>query len=54
MMTFEKSADQLRKEDIERRALEAAAKALEQRAGNEVYQRAWKAAARVIRSLMPS
>lgn len=44
---------ELERDEAVRKALESAAKTLEDRAGNEVYQRAWKAAARVIRSLMP-
>jgi len=32
-------------------ALEEAAKRLESRSGNEIYQKAWRAAARVVRQL---
>lgn len=53
MITFEKSPEQLIREDIERQALEAAAKALETRAGNSLYEKAWKAGAKLVRSLKP-
>lgn len=51
LMLIEKSPEQLEREDIARQALETAARTLEQRAGNEIYQRAWRAAAKVVRSL---
>lgn len=44
---------ELERTDAARKALERAAEALEVRSGNDVYQRAWKAAARLIRSLKP-
>ncbi len=48
---IDKTPEQLEREDIARQALETAARTLEQRAGNEIYQRAWRAAAKVVRSL---
>ena len=48
-----KTTEQLREEEAARRALEAAAKAIESRAGNAVYRRAWVIAAEVIRSMKP-
>lgn len=50
---FEKTPAQLERESIERQALEAAAKKLEQEAGNNLYMQAWKRAARIVRSLKP-
>lgn len=44
---------ELERTDAARKALERAAEAVEKRSGNDVYQRAWKAAARLIRSLKP-
>lgn len=44
---------QLEREDAARRAIEDAAKALETRAGNSLYEKAWKAGAKLIRSLRP-
>jgi len=52
-MTIDKTAEQLRDEEIIRRVLERAAKAVEERSGNAVYKRAWVIAAEVIRSLKP-
>jgi hypothetical protein len=49
---FEKTAEQLRKEDIERQALEAAAKHIESQTYlSDAYQKAQKAFARAIRNL---
>lgn len=48
-----KTAEQLAREDIERQALEAAARKLESLNGNEVYSRAWKRAAETVRSMKP-
>lgn len=48
-----KTTEQLREEEAARRALEAAAKAIESRAGNAVYRRAWVIAAEIIRSMKP-
>lgn len=42
---------ELERDDAARAALEAAARALEERAGNRLYEKAWKAGARLIRSL---
>jgi hypothetical protein len=50
---IDKTLEQLRDEEVARRALEAAAKAVESRAGNAVYRRAWIIAAEVIRSMKP-
>lgn len=52
-ITFEKTGDQLARESIERQALEAAAKRIEQQAGNTLYLKAWKRAAQIVRSLKP-
>ena len=41
----------LERTNAERDALERAAQGLEKRAGNEIYRRAWKAAARYLRAL---
>lgn len=46
-----KSPEQLAKEDLVRQTLEEAASRLETRAGNEIYTKAWRAAAKFIRSL---
>lgn len=48
-----KTPEQLREDELVRRALEAAAKAIEARSGNRLYTRAWVIAARVIRSMKP-
>jgi hypothetical protein len=48
-----KPLDQLEREDIARQALEAAARRLEERAGNSVYMKAWKIGARLIRAMKP-
>lgn len=40
---------ELEREDAARKALEDAANALEMRAGNELYQRAWRRAADFLR-----
>lgn len=52
-MTIDKTAEQLRDEEIARRWLEEAAKALEARSGNAVYKRAWIIAAGLIRKMKP-
>lgn len=52
-MTIEKTPEQLRDDEIQRRTLEAAAKALEARSGNKLYMRAWEIGAEVIRSMKP-
>lgn len=44
---------ELERKDAAREAIEAAAKALEERAGNKLYEKAWKAGARLIRTLKP-
>lgn len=46
--------DQLERDDIARQALEAAAKLLEQRSGNGVYQKAWQIGAKLIRGMKPA
>lgn len=48
-----KTFEQLAREDVERQALEAAARKIEALSGNEIYQRAWRKAAHVIRSEKP-
>lgn len=48
-----KPVSQLEREDIERQTLEAAAKRIDNLSGSEVYQRAWKRAAEIVRSLKP-
>lgn len=48
-----KTLDQLRDEEMIRRTLEAAARCIEQQSGNEVYERAWKRAAELVRSMKP-
>lgn len=48
-----KTAEQLAREDVERQALEAAARKIEGMAGSEVYQRAWKRASEIVRSMKP-
>jgi hypothetical protein len=57
MISFEaikpKPAEQLEREDIARQALETAAKTLEGQATNPMYEKAWRAAARLVRSLKP-
>lgn len=53
MIVFEKTPNQLERESIERQALEAAAKRIEEEAGNSVYVAAWRRAARIVRSLKP-
>lgn len=52
-MTIDKTTEQLRDDEIMRRTLEAAARAIEGRSGNALYQRAWEIAAEVIRSMKP-
>lgn len=52
-MTIDKTAEQLRDDEIVRRALEAAAQTLEARGGNAVYKRAWIIAAELIRKMKP-
>lgn len=52
-MTSDKSPDQLAREDIERRTLEAAAKLLEETHTNRIYKAAWRAAAKMVRQLKP-
>ncbi len=52
-MTSEKTVEQLQREDLERQVLEAAAKRIEALRGSEVYERAWKRAVEIIRSLKP-
>lgn len=52
-MTIVKTTQELRDDEIARLALEKAAKAVEGRAGNQVYKRAWIIAAEVIRNLKP-
>lgn len=49
-----KSAEQLAREQIQREILEAVAKHLERKIGNEVYRWAWKAAAKDIRAMKPA
>lgn len=46
-----KSPERLAQEDIARQALEAAAIELERRSTNELYAKAFKAAAKIIRSM---
>ena len=53
IIMFEKTPAQLEREEIERQALEKAAKSLEDQAGNTIYLQAWKRAARIVRSLKP-
>lgn len=53
-MIIDKSLEQLTQEEIQRQALEAAAKKLEEQTfKGEGYRKALKAAARVVRSLKP-
>lgn len=47
----EKSPEQLAKEDLVRQALDAAANELERRSTNEMYAKAFKAAAKIVRSM---
>lgn len=47
----DKSPEQLAKEDLVRQALDAAACELEKRSTNELYAKAFKAAAKIIRSM---
>lgn len=49
----QKSPEDLLRESTVRITLERAAQRLERQAGNELYQRAWKTAAKVIRSMKP-
>ena len=44
---------ELERNDAARSALEIAAEALETRAGNKLYEKAWKAAAKLVRALKP-
>lgn len=48
---IEKSPDQLAKEDLVRQALDAAASELERRSTNELYAKAFRAAAKIVRSM---
>ena len=48
-----KTPEDLIREDIERCTLEMAARRIEALAGNEIYTRAWKRAAELVRSLKP-
>lgn len=50
---YGKTKDQIIAEEIERRALERAAQKIEAQAGNAIYEKAWKAAAKLVRSLKP-
>jgi hypothetical protein len=47
----EKTVDQLQREDVERQALEEAARRIESLAGNELYRKAWAKAAKAVRAL---
>lgn len=53
MIQFEKTPEQLEREDIVRQALEEAAKRVETKAVGFNYAKAFRAAARYIRSLKP-
>lgn len=48
-----KSAEQLAREEVMRQTLEMAAARVEQQAGSDAYERAWRRAAALIRSLKP-
>lgn len=48
-----KTVEQLYREDSQRQALEAAAKKIEALQGSEVYERAWRRAVEIIRSMKP-
>ena len=52
-MILEKTAEQLIREDVERQALEQAAKRLETEHGNSLYMKAWAKGARLIRDMKP-
>lgn len=47
----EKTAEQLRNEEVRREVLESAAQRLERETGNQLYMQAWKKAARMLRDL---
>lgn len=49
----DRTADQILRDYAVSQALEDAAKAVESRAGNPVYKRAWIIAAKLIRSMKP-
>lgn len=51
LVLIEKTPEQLEREDLVRQALDAAANELERRSTNELYAKAFKAAAKIIRSM---
>jgi hypothetical protein len=50
---MDKTVEQLQREEIERQVLERVAQRIEQLAGSEVYERAWKRAVEIVRSMKP-
>lgn len=52
-MTIDKTLDQIAREEVERIALEAAAKKIEGEHVGRIYAFAFKRAARIVRSLKP-
>lgn len=49
----DKTTEQLMRDHIVRTTLERAAAHIERHSGNDVYQRAWKVAAKIIRGMKP-
>lgn len=49
----DRPVDELKREDWVRRTLESAASRIESLAGNDVYQAAWRRAAKLIREMKP-